>query len=410
MKAAITQVFFLKVLNQILALVVSIGIARFFGEYNLGKFALFNAAIGLFIVLSSLGSNVLIQKEISGEENRQQIQSKFNTVLIFRTINVSFILLFLFLYNILMSPLTWIEFTFLALIAVIMQFFSYIAFFLKAKSKFFLAELYEWTLFRIAIFIGVIAAIYSQEIAYLYLFIACFIFVLFLTLLRYLNKNHHHLLELNTITKQIKKHKYTEVFKSAFPYFITQLTGIVLIYTDTISIIILQGYEKLALYDVSYKLSTVILFLNSAVSSVLSTRVSHDYKTGNVLHIRKTVTLISFASIIFSMVVFTMAMLWGKLLLSFWGSGFSSSNTAFIILLLGTLTQFSFSSMSVFLAMTDQAKLCAKISILFAVFNLFATPIFTYFFDINGAACATSISLGGIAIVSFYYFLQWNKS
>lgn len=406
MKLTVFKILCLKSGNQFLALIVSIMIARAFGEHSLGEFALFNAMLSLFIVLVSFGSNVFLQKELSGEYCTSKIFGIFWSVIWFRTVNFFFVVLVLFVVYSVVDIACLLEIFCFIVILFLMQNFSFIAFFLRSKNYFLLAELCEWSFFRLSVLVGLALAALIGKVYAIYLTIALTLFIFICFTIMYLKKEFKKTILSPDFSYRFSTQDYFGLIRLSSPFFITQITGIVFMYTDTISLSIFESLESLAIYDVSYKLAAVVLFLNSAISAVLGTKIRENYRNG---YHNKSKSLIFFVvcfSLLVSFALLLLSYFFADKILLLWGPNFLSGKLLLLILLFGTLVQFSFSSVSIYLLMTERASLCANISVIFSIFNLLTTPVCTYFYGATGAALTTTLTLTGIAIVSFYFYCR----
>ncbi|MDK2597590.1 oligosaccharide flippase family protein [Pseudoalteromonas obscura] len=405
MKKAISGVLGIKVLNQLCAFLVSIGIARFYGEYQLGQFALFTTLAMVFCIVSSLGSNIYVQRELSGEslEDNKYLLAQ---ACLFRAFNTGILIILAGIFNAVTDSFDWGEFAVFFAVLFFFQFLNFAAYLLKSQSKFVVSELLEWGVFRLGIVIGFVGSLIylNADIIYMSLLV-----ILALTSGFVIYKGQPKLgLESANFTFDLRKVKTIAV--GSLPFLVTQISALLLIYTDTLFIAALLGYEQLAYYDVCYKLAAVVLFLNASITSVISTRISQLYKAGELSSVHNLVKKVCVYASLAAIVGFFVAMLLSKFALGLWGEEFIQYNDLFMLLLVGILLQFALSATATYLSMSSKAKLCAKITLLFGTVNLLLNPLLISMYGLIGAATATLSAQVAITLSCAYFYLKQRKA
>ena len=154
----------------------------------------------------------------------------------------------------------------------------------------------------------------------------------------------------------------------------------------------LKGPESVGLYAPAAKLSSMIFFLSSIFSAVISTRISKAFLDKNTKDINIISKFTTKILLIISFIYLVVLILFGKFILSLYGEKFVLSYIPLLVLSLGYITR-SFSISHDFMVMTNMQKLFFYIFLLGFVINIVGNLMLIQKFGIIGASIATCISL-----------------
>lgn len=391
--------FFIKFLGAFLTLGSQIYLARVlsikdYGYYNFGLTCL--ALIGLF---SRLNIEVLALKEITIFLNNKNLNRVriflYDSVKIFINLFLIIFLLsviFLFLNESLTKNIKFVLFIFLASI----PFYNLsllLSSFLRAYDFFVSSQIFDAILkpLFLIVFLSIFLFLSSNKFTFgifeasiLYFFVSVLTFLIIFLIFE--KKVYSKLRKSKLIYKK------NNILKKSIPIFLGTFFFLLIGQSDILMLNFLKGPESVGLYSPAAKLSSMIFFLGSIFSVVISTGISKAFLNKNNKEINRISKFTTKILLLISFIYLLVLLYFGKLFLSLYGDKFVLSYIPLIILSLGYIAR-SFSISQDFMVMTNMQKNFQYILFLGFIVNIIGNYILIQKYDIIGASIATSISL-----------------
>lgn len=389
--------FLVKLLGVIITFLISMLLGRNLGPDGLGIINLSERIIELLLVFSLLGSRNFIIKNVSiFFQNSQFIEIwkiafssfvyciLFSIVLIF-LMNI-FLLNFQFDNSLLRNSL--IVFSIALLPKTISQIFS--ALFL-GYNEIWKSNLADKSLSSFILIVLLILIIYFQFdftvniISFLYVLsftIACFLISL-------------NWISISKIKFEFKREYFlgNKFIKSSFPFLLFSSISIL---SSNIDLIMLGWFSttyNVGLYTVSSKLALLSSFFLMVSNSAISPKISFLYsqkKNSEIQIVTQNITLLlTWIGLGF----FLFYLIFGKLVLSFWGKEFVESYHSLLTLMIGQLINISTGCVGLIMIFSGNEKIITKYSVLCLILNFLLNLLFLNFWGVLGVSIATSFSL-----------------
>jgi O-antigen/teichoic acid export membrane protein len=395
-KLDIALVALLKVWNQAVAIVASILIARSFTAVELGQYALFMALTNVLLIVGAMGTNTSFMKEMAALE----LQGRYGTVSTFasfRSINVLVVLPIAAMVALLLSA--WRVTLFAYLVFAALQLAHLFAYSKRAEGRYLASEVLEWGAFRAFAFLSVLVAIVLGGFDFFFLILLLGVVVLLAFTLYF----WYGYFSLSWMTWP----QYWRILSTSLPFFVVHAVSMLLIYTDTFAIKVILGLEALAYYDVAYKLAMAILFLNTAITSVIAPNIARWHSQGNYKQIKRVLWVYVQAAALASAFVFAAGLVLSEEVLGLWGDEYRAVSDVFLILLAGALVQFIFGGTSVYLSMAGYQTVAARIALAAGLANVILNVVLIPVFGLVGAAAATALSISIVAVFGVVYVAKY---
>jgi O-antigen/teichoic acid export membrane protein len=195
---------------------------------------------------------------------------------------------------------------------------------------------------------------------------------------------------------------------SAFPIAVVNGVGILNNWISIIVIGLFINEDKIGIYRVALQAS----FLSSSglqvVNIVLAPQFAQLYAKKNWTVLQEIVTLGARVALIINILITIVFVIWGRqLLYSIYGKEFIFGYYPLLILLLGQFFNSLTGSVALLLNMTDHEKLTFRVSIITIIINIFLNFLFSYYWNITGAAIASTLSI--IISNSILWWLVWKN-
>ena len=189
------------------------------------------------------------------------------------------------------------------------------------------------------------------------------------------------------------KYKKSEWHSVALPLLLISGIFSLLNYVDTIMIGIMSTSENVAIYSLATRFATLVLFILQSFNIVIAPKISEYYSEGNNKKLQEFISLMSKIMFFTTIPILLFLIFFGHQILKYFGPYYEQGYTAMILLALGQTVNVSFGPIGFLLSMTKYQKLSFKIIIISLLINFALNVPGIYFFNIIGAACATTFSI-----------------
>lgn len=395
-----------KVFAQFFSLILSISIARFIGADGLGLLNLSFRITGIFLILSILGFDQILIKNISiglSKNDKNKVGSLIFSSLIFNGVMAIFFaflggLFSSFVANILEKPdLKWP--LFIAFVAIIPQVLAMIfSSGMKAFGKVWQASLFSNGLVSIIVLLCIVFCFYfGYEInlirisifyviaKFMLLFASCFYWKL--------------------IFKEVYVEKFIvkEMLYKGFKVFLVSGSAYISASLDIFILGYFSDSSEIGLYTVALLLASFISFILPVVNISIAPKIASMYNTKDYKNLISLLKNTIFILLIISLLIFICFALSGSYLLQFWGNEFSEGYTILLILSIGQLFNMSSGPTGNFLIMAGFEKIHSKISIFCLLINIFLSVTLVKAFGVTGIAASTAFSVFLENSLKFYF-------
>lgn len=155
---------------------------------------------------------------------------------------------------------------------------------------------------------------------------------------------------------------------------------------------LLSGAESVGIYSPASKLSSLIYFVTSIFSTVLSPLIASAYNNADFTKIRNITQYVTRRSFVLSIIILVFFVNFGEMILSFYGENFVVAYIPLLIISLGHLTR-SISISEDFMFMSNLQGYSMKICFFAFILNIFLNYYLIIYYGVVGASIATFISL-----------------
>ncbi len=388
-----------KVIRMLVGLYVTVWMVRYLGPEQLGLLNLATAVVAIFSLLSTLGLEQIVIKEITQSEAEQN--KILGSALFLRLAGSALCILFSLLTMIIIRPgnQTALMLAFLVSAGIGVQSFELIDYYFRAIIKvkysvlpriivFVLVNLYRVYLitteaplvyFGFALFLEMAVGILSIIISY-------------------------HVTGKSIFKWNIDREKYKSLIKQAWPIIIASISVILYMRIDQVMLAQLKGDKPVGLYSAAIKLTEYLYFIPMAIISITYPLLIKYYDINkekyriNLQNLHNLLTLGGIA------IAVPTSLLSGFMISVIYGEAFAPSS-----LVLGihiwclVFVGWSLIKESVLVIEGKQMYTMYSTTI-GAVLNIILNFILIPPFDITGAAVATLISYAGSSTISIYLF------
>lgn len=191
----------------------------------------------------------------------------------------------------------------------------------------------------------------------------------------------------------------SKLLKTSAPLILVGATSVLYSNADSVMLGWLNTSKEVGIYVVAARLSLLTSIFLHVTSSVISPRIAtlFDKKSYKQLEslIQKVTTVLFFISIL-PLIVFA---LYGKPILSIWGSEFVDSYWVLLILSIGQFVNVTTGATGLTLSLCGEERIYGLISVVFAILNLVLNYLLIIRYGAVGAATATAITIISLNLV-----------
>ncbi len=173
--------------------------------------------------------------------------------------------------------------------------------------------------------------------------------------------------------------------------------------TDVLMLGALQGTEAVGIYVVVNRLSSLIIFVLTALNTVLAPNIASLYAEGKIEQLQRIITKAFQVIVLVSLPIVTCLIIFGNNILLFFGSDFIQGKNALNILIIAQLFSALAGSVSLLLTMSGHEKFTVITVGATAALNVFLNALLIPRWQVEGAATATAISMISRNILNFIW-------
>ena len=204
------------------------------------------------------------------------------------------------------------------------------------------------------------------------------------------------------VSPQYKIYNWVSV---ALPLLLVSSVYIIMNRLDVLMIGIFSGTTDAGIYSVASKISTLITFSLTVVSTIAAPMISELYSQDKLRKLQELVTSISWINIMFSIPIFLGIFIFGKRILAIFGLTYTDGYLALCILGLAQLFNALTGPIGHLMTMTAYQNKLVQILFLFLLINLILNYVLIPKQGIIGAALATAIAnLGWNFVAAFFVY------
>lgn len=178
----------------------------------------------------------------------------------------------------------------------------------------------------------------------------------------------------------------------SFPFVVLSATHLILNQVDVIMVGSILGTTEAGIYAVASRVAVLVLFALTAINVIAGPMISQLHAQKNILALQHVVTLVARGSLVFSLGVGIALTLFGKDVLSLFGTEFVEGYVALVILTSGQIANAAAGCVALLLTMTGHERGAALIMVLSIIVNIGLNAALIPIFGLAGAACATAFT------------------
>ena len=396
-----------KIVGMLIGLLVSISLGHLIGADGVGIIGLSNRIVSLLMVVALFGLPQVIVKKVAiakNENNLQQIGDVLYTVNIINGL-LSFLLSIIL---ILLSP--WIAnsifnepslMTPLIVTAIVMpaQVFSRVfGSALIGYKKIWQSNLVDQTLSAFVTGSLILISWLCEVIITVNLvaiFYAVGRIVVTITVRGYWKTLYK--------TRGVQNFISKELLKTSIPLLFVSMTLLLASSIDAIMLGWLSNVTQVGYYTIALQLALLTSFFLQVANSVLMPKIAALYSSKKLDEMRIMVQRTTHYLILIGILMVGVFIIIGKPLLGFWGEEFKQAFSILIILSIGQFFNIASGPIGSLLIMCNYEKVFRNITIASLLLNVLMNYFLIIEFGANGAAIATSITIGIIMVLSTFF-------
>jgi O-antigen/teichoic acid export membrane protein len=411
---SLTWVFFSKILEKILGLVIVSLIAKQYGSEALGIYSLFNSYLIIGTTIALFGGDIAAIKifpELLSSSSKESIR-QFYMLMVRRCLTysmlISVIILVLFgvklrlaVEDYLNDLMLYIWVFSIIITNTLLIFNQHVMRVLASIKVFAIAQIIP----QLLIVLLIISSLYlsgDKSDVIIAKSISIFISLFVLT---YLARRLIFRIDTNFISK--KYYKWTDVSKYSWPIYISGLSGMIHAQAGIVIIGYFLDLKSVATYAAALSLATIATFILSTVNIIAAPKFSKHFSKGDVEDAMQVAKYTSKIIFWFSIPLLLILFIFGDKMLSlFYGDDYQLAYTYLLVLSVGQFINAISGPNGSFMKMTGCGVANRNIVFFSTVLNIFLSIVFVYYYGVIGAAIAFTITLSVINILSVIYIYK----
>mgnify|MGYP003630428802 FL=1 len=382
-----------KTLGIISAFVISIILGRTIGPEGLGVIGLCNQIIGIILILSMLGMNNVVLKEISiacDSKNFKEVRNVIYTA-IYVNIPAALLLSLMFICfskwlseSLFEKPEFFIPFIILVLVVVPQTYSRIYAAGLNGLGKVWQSNLVNDCLSSVIVALGLLAMFLngnSITLINVSLLYAVSRILVFATIKWYWSRIFKFKSKPNFVGRRM--------IKVALPLLVVSSTSLIASSADSIMLGWLSSVYEVGLYGVASSLGLMTNIFLAISISALAPKIAYLHASKRTKELELVIQKITQILFFLGLLTFIGFSLLGEFILNFWGNEFKQSYWILFIISLGQFFNIGTGSTGVYLMLTGHEKIIGKITLLSALLNLILNYVLIPIYGALGAAIAT---------------------
>ncbi len=196
---------------------------------------------------------------------------------------------------------------------------------------------------------------------------------------------------------------------SSLPFMFLGVTEIINSQGDILMLGVMKDVSVVGIYGVVSRISILVIFIQAAVNNVLGPIIASFYADNKLADLHKIIVKSARIVLLISLVVSSILFLFGRSILSSFGSDFVIGYSALLILTIGQLFNSALGPVGLLLNMTGYEKLTAISIFSSAIINIILNLLLIPKLGINGAAIATASSITAVNFFNMFLVSQKLK-
>jgi len=202
---------------------------------------------------------------------------------------------------------------------------------------------------------------------------------------------------------------FKSVLKVGVPLLVSGSLFLVISWTDTLMIGYYKTSADVGIYNIAFKVATLITFIQFAVNSIAAPTIASLYAKDNLTALRKYIKQIGVINASFSIPIALFIVLFSEQLLNLFGAEYTAGTVLLPILAIGQLVNALAGPVMYILNMTGKEKLSQSIMIWMTGLNIILNVVLIPLYGIIGAAIATTISMVTWNVIAAVYVYKYYK-
>jgi len=199
------------------------------------------------------------------------------------------------------------------------------------------------------------------------------------------------------------------IFSISLPMFLTSGMIMLILQIDTVMLSMYSTLKAVGIYAVIVKLAGLSIFVTASINTIAGPKISELFHSGKMDELKNMTQKTTKFAVLITLPIILITIIFGKYLLSVFGSEFVEGYNTLIILLSALFISTTAGSEGYFLNMTGHQKVYNYILILSSMLNIGLNYLLIPKYGIEGAAVASLISKGfWMLIASLYIKRKFN--
>ncbi len=194
-----------------------------------------------------------------------------------------------------------------------------------------------------------------------------------------------------------------KLFRTSFPLLLVTYASIIVSTVGTIILGWLGDTQMVGIFSVATRIATLTSFFLLITNSSLSPKIAALFSNNKTKEMEKTVQQVTLGLIIIGVFSFIFFIVFGKSILSIWGSDFIKGYSILLILSIGQFINIATGASGLVLMMCGYEKTHRNISLVSLIISLLLNYILIKYYGIMGAAIASAIVLALENIIKVIY-------
>ena len=398
--------FILKLISMLLGYILMIYITNQFGAKEFGVLTLCITIVSIFSIIPKFGMQSYLIKiigELYTNKNFHKMKYILKIIILFVSIlSILFLTLLVFGSNFISNVIfqkSYLEeyikvasisiFTF-TLIIIISTFFQGLK---KIKEFIYIQNIIPQVVFFIILIVNSYL-FFESNIIKIYIYAQILSLIIgFYILYRYFKK---------TSESEISNTNYNmiHIFKTSFSMLFISSIFMTINWTDIIMLGIFKTEADVGIYNGALKVAALTSISLMAINSIAAPKFVEHYSKNDFKNLEKTVKNSTKLIFLTTLPIFIVLITFPETILSFMGPVFSEGSTVLIFLAVAQFISSICGSVGYILQMTGNHKVLKNILIFIFCINLLLNYILIPLYGINGAACASMISIISLNLIS----------
>ncbi len=390
-----------EVLSRVFSFFLIIFIARHLGNVGLGQYSFLFAFVGVFSVISDLGTTVYMTREIA--RNKSLTKEYLGKIFVLKLLASGLSVLIPLIFIIFTNQPGYIKLG--ILVTCIAMFFNYMAFPFRAVVNAYELQVYQsiysFVERTIAFGLGVIVLSRGYGLIGLVIALVASNSISWIVLYALVSKN------ISTLKPRMDFKFINSILKQSLPFWFTTIFMSIYFKIDTIMLSFMTGYAATGWYNASYKIIDTLSFLPFVVITAVFPAMSKFYKQNTVLLKVLYEKSFYYLTVLALPLGIGATLLADRIIFFVYKQGFENSVMVLQILIWALVLVFVNYVMGYLLNSIEKQKLftvstglCALLNI---ILNLFLIPLYGFI----GASIATVIT-ELFNFIMLYYFTSKN--